>query len=61
MKNEKIFCEAAFCLKVHKIYKKKKKKKNLQKKKKKKKTPGSSAERVRKFSERLKTDPKLRK
>ena len=50
MKNDKICCEAAFCLKVKKIYRKKKKKR-----------PGSSAERVRKFRERLKTDPKLNK
>ena len=48
MKNDKICCEAAFCLKVKNIYRKNKR-------------PGSSAERVRKFRERLKTDPKLNK
>ena len=48
VKNDKICCEAAFCLKVKKIYRKKKR-------------PGPSAERVRKFRERLKTDPKVNK
>ena len=47
MKNDKICCEAAFC--------------NMSKKFTEKKRPGSSAERVRKFRERLKIDPKLNK
>ena len=45
--NDKICCEAAFYPKVKKITEKKR--------------PDSAAERVRKFRERLKTDPKLNK